>query len=344
MDKPSHDHDHDHVHAFAALEARAHLTPYDYKRRTLGPRDVDVRVSHCGVCHTDVTLIDNDIGISTYPLIPGHEIVGEVTRIGAAVDSVRMGQRVGVGWLSSSCGRCRPCLRGDDNVCAEAQPTCVGREGGYANEVRVDASYVYALPDELESEMAAPLLCAGVTVFAPMMRYGVSGTTRLGVVGIGGLGHVALQYGRAMGCHVTAFSGSSSKREEAQGFGANEFIVSGKEGMLAAAASSIDFLLCTVSGDLPWDEYLNVLAPNGTLCLVGLPEEDMRIPALPLILGNRRLVGSAVGSRTEMRAMLEFSTRHRIRPKIERFPMRDVNKALERLRKNQVRYRVVLEA
>jgi alcohol/geraniol dehydrogenase (NADP+) len=330
------------VAAYAAITRGASLTPYRYAPKPLGPMDVEVQITHCGMCHTDLHLINDDAGISAYPLVPGHEIVGTVTGLGAAVSALTAGQRVGIGWLAGADLSCEQCTAGLDNLCANGQPTCLGREGGYATHVRVDSRFAFPIPDGLRSEHAAPLLCAGITVFAPLLRHGIGGNSRLGVIGIGGLGHLALQYGRALGCHVTAFSSSADKEEEARAFGADAFIDTSRNGALEQCVNTCDFILSTATADLPWAAYLNALRPGGQLCVVGVPNSEMQVNALQLIFGQKSVTSSIIGSRSEIRSMLEFSARHAIAPQVELFPMAEANTALARLRKNEVRYRAVL--
>lgn len=327
--------------AYAAMGAGQRLQPYGYTPKKLGPMDVEIGVTHCGICHTDLHLINNDFGLSAYPLVPGHEIVGVVVKTGSAAQQM-LGQRVGVGWLAGADFTCEQCAAGHDNVCLNWEPTCLGREGGYANQIRVDSRLAFPIPDALSSEHAAPLLCAGVTVFAPFLRHDLARPARLGVIGIGGLGHLALQYGRALGCHVTAFSTTPEKEEEAREFGANVFINTAQTGAVAQAASSLDLILSTVTADIPWGEYVNALKPNGKLCILGVPRTDITIPIIPLIFGQKSVITGAVGSRWEMLSMLEFSARHGIVPQIEVYPMAAVNDVLDRLSRNEVRYRAVL--
>ncbi len=331
------------VDAYAAMQAGGSLEPYQYTAKELGSMEVEIKISHCGLCHTDLHLINNDFGISSYPLIPGHEIIGKVSQIGSAVTALKVGQRVGVGWLAGADFTCEQCTAGKDNLCQNGQPTCVGHEGGYAKYVYADARMAFPIPDALASEHAAPLLCAGITVFAPLLRHGVTGNARLGVIGIGGLGHLALQYGRALGCHVTAFSTSSDKAEEAKHFGASQFIDTSQPAILEKYANTCDFILSTVTAGLPWASYINALKPDGKLCIVGVPDADIQVSALQLILGQKSVISSVVGSRSEMQAMLEFSARHHIVPQIETYPLAEINTVLERLKKNEVRYRAVLE-
>ena len=329
------------INAYAALQAGQPLQPYRFVPKELGPNDVEIAISHCGICHSDLHLTNNDFGISSYPLVPGHEIVGRVAQRGSRARALEIGQRVGVGWWAGACFACDQCESGHDNSCRNATPTCVGREGGYATHVRVDERLAFPIPDALPSEAAAPLFCAGITVFAPLLQH-ARAVSRVGVIGIGGLGHLALQYARAFGCHVTAFSGSAGKANEAKRFGAHEFVSTSSPGALKTHAGTCDFLLATVSADIAWKDYLSVLRPGGTLAVLGVPPHDVQFAPLPLILGRQSIVMSPVGSRAEIKAMLEFSARHRIVPQVEVFPMREVNGVYGRLASNELRYRAVL--
>lgn len=329
------------IQGYAASSAAGALSPHRFDEKPLRPMDVEIRVTHCGICHTDLHLINNDWGLTAFPFVPGHEIVGQVTRLGSNVMELRVGQRVGVGFLAGADFTCDECAAGRDNMCEHWEPTCIGREGGFAERVVADSRLAFPIPEAIASEHAAPLMCAGVTVFAPLLRY-AHPTTRLGVVGIGGLGHLALQFGRAFGCHVTAFTTSPSKAEEARRLGAHEVIDASRPGALTACANSCDLLLCTATADVPWNEYVGVLRRNGKLCLLGIPGHDLSISPVPLVFFQRSVVSSGIGSRMEMRQMLDFAARHDIAPQVEVFPMTDVNSALDRLRANAVRYRAVL--
>lgn len=329
------------VDAYAAATAGARLEPYRFEAKPLRPMDVEIEISHCGICHTDLHLVDNDWGLSTYPMVPGHEVVGEVVQVGGAGTGLRVGQRVGVGFLAGADFTCEQCMAGSDNMCENWEPTCLGREGGFARRMVADARLTFAIPDALASEHAAPLMCAGISVFAPLLRY-ADGATRLGVVGIGGLGHLALQYGRALGCHVTAFTSTPEKAAEAREFGAHEVVDTSQPGALAARADSCHLLLCTVTDNVPWNDYVAVLHRNGKLCLLGIPQHQISVAPVPLVFFQRSLVSSAIGSRLEIRKMLDFSARNGVRPQVEVFPMQEVNTALERLKRNEVRYRAVL--
>src|ERR1035437_7094753 len=281
------------IQAYAASGAGKPLEPFEYEPAPLEPVQVEIAISHCGVCHTDLHLLNNDWGFTQYPMVPGHEIAGTITQVGRDVRSLKEGQRVGVGWESGSCGECEYCLRGEENVCLGWKGTCTHGYGGYASAIRVDSRVVGPIPDGLASESAAPLLCGGITVYAPLAQDARS-AMRVGVVGVGGLGHLALQYARAMGCEVTAFSTSPDKEAEARRLGAHHFIDARDVAAMEKAANSLDFVLSTVCAHVNWADYLNALKPKGKLCIVGVPQNDIRLQAFPLILGRKTVFGSPV--------------------------------------------------
>ncbi len=328
---------------WASLTAKEPLAPFTYEPTDLSPFEVEIAVSHCGICHSDLHLIDNGWNISKYPFVPGHEIVGEVVARGSAVTHLAVGQRVGVGWQRSACLGCELCLDRQDNLCATQTATCVGHHGGFADRVRTDSRYAFALPDDLDGAAAAPLLCGGATVFAPMRRYHVDATSSVGVIGIGGLGHIALLMLRAFGCEITAFSTSESKRDEALAMGAHHFVSSKESRELHKHAGRFHLLLSTVHARLDWITFMKTLRPNGTLCLVGSPPGVMQIPAASLFQGQKSITASEIGDRATIAEMLRFSARHHIAPVVERMPLADVNAAIDRVRRNEARYRMVLD-
>ena len=330
------------IHGLAVHAAGAHLLPYKFDPGEIKANEVEIKISHCGVCYSDVHLIDNDWGISKYPFIPGHEIVGTVVGIGENVQNLSVGERVGVGWQADSCGICEWCRSGDEHLCAQAQPTCVGRNGGFADKVRVNWRFAIPLPRTLESENAAPLLCAGVTVYAPLRNHGVRPSSRVGVIGIGGLGHIGIQFARAFGAEVTAFSTSKDKENEAKELGAHHFVNTRDTGALKKVANSFDFLLSTVNADQDWSAYVSALRPNGMLCLVGAPPSGMQLQVPVLIGGQRAVSGSSTGSPKDLYEMLDVAARHNVKAITEPFPMAKANDAVTRVKKNQVRYRAVL--
>ncbi len=330
------------IRGLATHAAGAQLLPYKYTVGEIGAHEVEIRISHCGICHSDLHLIDNDWGISKFPFIPGHEIVGTVTAVGSGVTSHEIGARVGVGWQADSCGVCEWCRQGDEHLCAKSQPTCVGRNGGYADAIRVNARFAIPVPESLESENVAPLLCAGITVYSPLRNLLARPSSRVGVVGIGGLGHLALQFARAFGCEVTAFSSSKNKEDEAREMGANHFVNTRENGEMKKVAGSLDLLLSTVSADQDFQSFLTLLRPKGTLVVLGASPSPMQIAPFSLILGQKAVAGSPSGSPRDLYEMLDVAARHKVRAITERFAMKDANKAVEKVKKNQVRYRAVL--
>jgi uncharacterized zinc-type alcohol dehydrogenase-like protein len=332
------------VHAYAALNQGQRLEPHSFEFGALGANEIEIKVSHCGICHTDIHLIDNDWGLSSYPLTPGHEAVGEVAEVGSAVKSLKRGNRVGVGWLAGSCMACESCLEGHENTCAGWQPTCIGRPGGFADTLRVDHRFAFEIPKEVSSETAGPLMCGGATVFTPLEDHDVKDGARVGVVSIGGLGHLGIQFAHARDCRVTAFSTSPTKEAESREMGASDFAVMSDPDALAARAGSLDFLLTTTPTDLPWDTLIGLLRPRGTLCIVGVPASAVQFQAFPLLAGHKSVVGSNTGSISGIKSMLRTAAKKGVRPMIERHAMSDVNTAIDRVKKNQVRYRAVLVA
>ncbi|MCH8312069.1 MAG: NAD(P)-dependent alcohol dehydrogenase [Nitrospinae bacterium] len=331
------------IRGYAAKKPNGLLEPFQYDPKPLERHEVEVKISHCGICHSDIHLIDNDWGITDFPFVPGHEIVGTVTALGAEVQGLDKGQRVGIGWQRSACLKCEYCLRGFENLCSQLKDTCVGNHGGFAEAIRIDHRFAFPLPDGLESEYAAPLLCAGVTVYSPLVYYKVRPSMKVGVIGIGGLGHLALQFASKMGCEVTAFSSTPEKESEARGLGAHHFVYDNDSQTMEKVASTQDFILATVNADLDWESYVDALRPGGRLCFVGVPKEAISIPVFSLIVGRNSICGSPIGSRTDIREMLDFAVLNDIKPCTETIPMSKVNEGIDRLRNNQVRYRVVLE-
>jgi uncharacterized zinc-type alcohol dehydrogenase-like protein len=330
------------IQGLAVHAAGAELLPFRYDPGELGIQEVEIGITHCGICHSDLHLISNDWGMSQYPFIPGHEIIGSVTAVGPQVRSLKTGQRVGLGWQSNSCGVCEWCTRGLENLCPSSEATCVHRHGGYASRVRANARLVVPIPDALPSEQAAPLLCGGITVYNPMRDNGINPTSRVGVVGIGGLGHLAIQFARVFGAEVTAFSTSATKEEEARALGAHHFVNTRESKAMKEVAGTHDFILTTANADQDWGVYIQSLRPTGTLCFVGVPPSPVSVQAFPLIAGIRSITGSPIGSPHRIREMLDVAARHNVKATTESFPMAKANEAIEKVKKNKVRYRAVL--
>jgi len=331
------------IKAYAVKDARSALVPFEFKVGDLGPDEVEIAVESCGVCHSDLSMIENQWGMSQYPLVPGHEVVGTIAARGDRVPHLERGQRVGLGWYARSCMHCASCLRGDHNLCETGQGTIVGRHGGFADTVRCHWAWATPLPPGLDIESAGPLFCGGITVFNPIVQNNVKPTDRVGVVGIGGLGHLGLQFLAKWGCEVTAFTSSANKAEEATRFGAHHIVDSRDAAALDAAAGTLDFLLVTVNVPLDWERYVNTLGPKGRLHLVGAVLEPIPVSAFGLITKQRSISGSPLGSPATNIDMLSFCNRHQIRPQIETYPMSSINDALEHLRAGKARYRIVLK-
>jgi uncharacterized zinc-type alcohol dehydrogenase-like protein len=328
------------IRCYAALEANAPLREFEYEPSEIGPWDIKVSVDFCGLCHGDLHFIDNSWGISQYPMVPGHEIVGTVKSAGSSVTNVAIGQRVGIGLQVGACLECEWCLRGKETCCPNMRLIGLGQHGGFADVLHVDSRFAYPIPDNLDSEAAAPLLCAGATVFAPLRRHaGVS--TRVGIIGIGGLGHLALQFARALGCEVTAFSSTKEKEEYAKALGAHRFVLVDDPGRLQDHAGTLDLILSTVDTEIDWMAYLGVLRPEGKFCLLGIPE-TVSVPALPLVLGRKSIITNLLANRSEMKEMLDLSSRFGIHATCESLPMAEVNTAIERVRRNDQRFRIVV--
>jgi uncharacterized zinc-type alcohol dehydrogenase-like protein len=330
-------------HAWAAHREKGALKPFVYEPEPLGPHDVEIRISYCGICHSDVHLVDGDWGVGRYPMVPGHEIVGTVADAGPEVRQLAVGQRVGVGWQRSACLECEWCVAGQENLCAREVATCVEQHGGFAERIRVDGRFAFPIPEALSSEHAAPLLCGGVTVYAPLSRW-VRPSMRVGVVGIGGLGHLALQFARAMGCEVTALSTSPEKEAEARSFGAHSFIATRETKAMRAAAQTLDFVLSTAFLSPDWKGLLRALRPNGVLCLVGAPDEPLRLDAGAMLGRQISVTTSAIGGRPAIREMLDFAARHGVVPRVQLRKLAEADAAFGEVRKGQARYRVVLAA
>ncbi len=330
------------IHAYAVTQPGGALEPYTYDAGELGEEQVEIAVSYCGICQSDVSMIDNLWGMTTYPLVPGHEVVGTVVAAGDQVKNVTAGQTVGLGWTSGSCLHCRQCLSGNQNLCPEAEATIIGRPGGFADKVRCHWAWAVPLPEGVDAAKAGPLFCGGVTVFNPLVQFGVKPTDRVGVIGIGGLGHLALQFFNKWGCEVTAFTSNEAKDEEARTLGAHHVVSTRDDGQLKEIAGSLDFILSTVNVSLPWDDYFAALAPKGCLHTVGVTPEPIPAPSFTLIGGQKSVSGTPNGSPTVSAEMLDFCARHAIAPITETFPMSEVNAALDHLREGKARYRIVL--
>ncbi|GMI82471.1 cinnamyl alcohol dehydrogenase 9 [Hibiscus trionum] len=341
------------VAGWAAHDSSGKIVPYIFKRRENGVNDVSIKVMYCGICHTDLHFAKNDWGITMYPVVPGHEITGVITKVGSNVTKFKIGDRVGVGCLAASCLECEFCQNSQENYCDQIQFTYNGifwdgsvTYGGYSDMVVADHRYVVHVPDNLPMDAAAPLLCAGVTVFTPMKDCQLveSPGKKVGVVGLGGLGHVSVKMAKAFGHHVTVISTSPSKENEAkQRLGADSFILSTNDEQMQRGKRTLDVILDTVSAQHSLGPILELLKVNGTLALVGAPDKPIELPSFPLIFGKRSVKGSMTGSMKETQEMMDVCGKHNITCDVELIEPDQINQAFDRLARNDVRYRFVID-
>jgi uncharacterized zinc-type alcohol dehydrogenase-like protein len=338
--------------AYAAPSAKASLAPFKLDRREPGPTEVLIEIAFCGVCHSDLHQAREDWGPALFPMVPGHEIVGHVTAVGARVQKFAIGDRVGVGCMVDSCRVCEACHSGEEQFCVRgASMTYNGFEqdgrtmtfGGYSQRITVDEAFVVRVPEAMPLDRAAPLLCAGITTYSPLKRFGCGPGRKVAVMGLGGLGHVGVRIARAMGAEVTVISTSERKRKDAIELGAHHFLVSSDKAAMKNAASSFDLILDTVSATHDLNAALNLLRVDGALVLVGLPEDALPVQPFALVGRRRRLAGSLIGGIAETQEMLDFCAKHGVLADIETVAMADINQAWERLLKNDVRYRFVID-
>ncbi|OMP01629.1 Alcohol dehydrogenase superfamily, zinc-type [Corchorus olitorius] len=337
---------------WAARDTSGVLSPFKFSRRATGEKDVAFKVLYCGICHSDLHMVKNEWGVSIYPLVPGHEIVGEVTEVGSKVQKFKVGDRVGVGCMVGSCHSCDSCTNNLENYCPKMILTYGAKYydgtityGGYSDTMVADEHFIVRIPENLPLDAAAPLLCAGITVYSPLKYYGLDKPgLHVGVVGLGGLGHMAVKFAKAMGAKVTVISTSPNKKKEAlENLGADSFLVSKDQDQIQAAMDTLDGIIDTVSAQHPILPLLGMLKTNGKLVLVGAPEKPLELPAFPL-LGKRRLVaGSMIGGMKETQEMIDFAAKHNIKPDIEVIAMDYVNTAMDRLLKADVKYRFVID-
>ena len=330
------------IKAYAATEPGGTLDPFEYDPGELGAGEIELDVLYAGVCHTDLGMIDNDWHFSQYPLVPGHEIVGRVARIGDDARTLKVGQAVGLGFHSGYCESCEACHAGDHNLCAGAKLIMGGRHGGFADKVRADEASLVPIPDGIDLASAGPLFCAGVTVFNPFIEFDIKPSAKVAVIGIGGLGHLALQVARAWGCEVTAFTSSEVKAKEAKSLGAHHTLSSRDPEQITGAAGQFDLILSTVGLPLDWQLYLQTLRPRGRLHFLGTVTAPLEIAPFELMSAQLSVSSSVVGSPRTMARMLEFFQSHDIKPVVEMFHFDQINEAVAKLRSGEVYYRLVL--
>lgn len=337
---------------YAAQKAGAPLTPFSFERREPGDKDVVIEILYCGVCHSDIHQVRDEWSESMFPIVPGHEIVGRVTRVGNKVKKFKVGDMAGVGCMVGSCGVCKNCKKGFEQFCSKGpvftynspEPDGKGMTyGGYSKQVVVEQDFVLEISPKLPLERVAPLLCAGITTYSPLRHWKVGKGTHVGVVGLGGLGHMAVKNAIAMGADVTVLSTSASKEKDAKNLGAQHFAVTSKPGALAALKGTFDFIIDTVSAPHELSPYLETLATQGVMVLVGVPPKPAELHAFSLIMGRRSLAGSLIGGIAETQEMLDWCAEKKVFADVEVIPMTDINKAYERMLKGDVHYRFVID-
>ena len=334
---------HSSVVGYAARAVGQPLEPFTYEPPKLGEHNVQVSITHCGVCYTDIQGLDDHYGIVDFPFVPGHEIVGTVSAVGPEVSGLKAGDRVGIGWQGRSCMKCEYCQQGEEQLCRDLDNCGTWKPyGGFASSVVVDGRFAYPLPASMPSEVAAVLMCAGISVYTPLRRYAAEGLQKVGIIGVGGLGHLAIQFARALGYEVTAISSSPEKKEQALKFGADHFIIAQDQASMRKIRLSFDLLLYTSHGKSDWTSLLYSLKTNGRLAIVGFPDSPVMFDPLELVVHQFSITGSFIGSRAGMKEMLSFAQEQGIAPEVELMPMSQANDAIRRVRKNQARYRIVL--
>lgn len=341
--------------AWAAHNSQAPLAAHTIERRAPRPQDVQIEILYCGVCHSDLHQVRNEwkeVMPTVYPLVPGHEIVGRVVKVGSAVKKFKEGDIAAVGCMVDSCRQCASCKAGEEQYCEVGLTLTYNGEdkilggvtyGGYSESIVVDEAYVLRVPNKLDPAGTAPLLCAGITTYSPLRHWKVGKGQKVGIVGLGGLGHMGLKFAHAFGAHTVLFTTSANKTEDARRLGADEVVISKNEAEMQRHAASFNFILDAVSADHDINAYLNLLKRDGTLTLVGAPEKPMSVPAFALLMGRRSLAGSAIGGIRETQEMLDFCGEHGITAEIEKIKIQQIDKAYERLLKNAVKYRFVID-
>jgi uncharacterized zinc-type alcohol dehydrogenase-like protein len=339
------------VNAYAITAEGNGLEPFTIERREPGPGEVLVKLMYCGICHTDLVVANNESKQAQYPVVPGHEMVGKVAQVGEGVSKVAVGDLVGIGCIADSCRSCSPCEAGDEHYCDKGfvmtfnSQNLAGEKtwGGYSSHYTIHEHYVVKIPDGLDPAGAAPLLCGGITVYTPLKRFEAGPGKRVGVAGLGGLGHLAIKMAKAMGAHTTIITGSPGKVEDAQRLGADDAVLTGDADQMAAHAGSFDLIVNTISGEHDIHAYLPLLSRKGTICYVGAPQVPLPLMMGMLIFGDKVMAGSLIGGIPSTEEMLEFCAQHNITADIEMVDIQDVNEAWDRIEKNDVKYRFVID-
>lgn len=324
----------------AAFEKGGILKPFIYGTDQLGPYDCIIKVISCGLCHSDVHAIDGFFPVN-YPLVPGHEVVGEVVEIGSSVSHLKVSDVVGVGWQRSACLQCDDCINGNENVCASAKGVITDGYGGFADYLIMDSRFCFLLPPELDRIKAGPLMCGGITVYSALKYAGMKSGQKIGVIGTGGLGHLAIQFASKLGNKVTAFTTSSDKAEFALSMGASEVVIT-RDKKKIETEKPLDIIISTVPANLDWGKYLKLLSTDGTLTFVGLFDKPISVDLFSLLSRRRKITASPIGGRAVMNEMLRIATEFKIEPIVETFSLKEANTAIKKVRENTIRYRAVI--
>ena len=340
------------VKAYAAYDAETPLKPYTFERKEVGAHQVQIEILFCGVCHSDLHTAKGDWGPAIYPLVPGHEIVGRIVSVGSDVTKFTVGELAGVGCFVDSCRHCDNCKSGEEQFCDEGMTgtynshergTDIPTYGGYSSTITVDENYTLHISDKLPLSGVAPLLCAGITTYSPLRHLNVGEGHKVAVLGLGGLGHMAVKFAVSFGAEVTMLSGSPSKEADAKKLGAHHFALTSDAAKMESLANSFDFILNTVSGEHDYNAYLNLLTTNGTMIVVGAPPTPAQIPAFTLIMKRRSIMGSLIGGIAETQEMLDYCAEHNITSDVEVIAIADINNAYERMNRSDVKYRFVID-
>ena len=330
------------IKAYAAMSKGSSLELYEYEAEPLKPNEVNIKVESCGICHSDISAIDGSWGISKYPMVAGHEVIGEIIGTGSDVSLHKIGDRVGLGWHSGYCNNCEQCDAGDHNFCSSTKKTVFSQHGGFAEQVTADQVSVISIPTGVKHEDAGPLLCGGITVFTPIVEFNINKNHKVGIIGIGGLGHLALKFYKALGCHVTAFTNSNDKDNLLKSLGADEIVSSTDKSKIKNLGGQFDLIISTVNVKLDWNLFLSTIKPRGRLHFVGAVLAPIETSVFSLMSGRKSISGSPVGSPNNIRKMLDFCVQHNISPMTEHFKFSEINSAIEKLRNNRIRFRAVL--
>lgn len=340
------------VHGYASKQAKGPLTLYEFERREPLDHDVVIDIQYCGICHSDIHQVSDEWGGSTFPMVPGHEIAGIVSQVGTNVSRYKVGERVGVGCFVDSCRKCTPCRDGLEQYCVEGctltyndveRDGKTSTQGGYSNKIVVNEDYVLKIPNDLPLPRAAPLMCAGITLYSPLMHWNAGPGKKVAIIGLGGLGHMGVKIAHALGAEVTVLSHSLNKQEDGRRMGADHFFATSDPRTFERLRGSFDMIINTVSIELDMNRYLNLLRLDGTMVIVGLPEKELSFGASSLTNARRRLAGSVIGGIHEIQEMLEFCEKHKIYCDVELTPIQKVNEAYQRVVNSDVKYRFVID-